>query len=44
VTAYCEEVAGFKDGEEERVIERQAQEFEKQKPYLLKLIHDSRQG
>ncbi len=44
VTAYCEEVAGFKDGEEEQVIERQAQEFEKQKPYLLKLMHNSRQG
>lgn len=40
VTAYCEEVAGFKDGEEEQVIETQAQEFEKQKPYLLKLFND----
>ena len=41
VTAYCEEVAGFKDGEEEQVIEKQAQEFEKQKPYLLKLFKNS---
>jgi len=38
VTAYCEEVAGFKDGEEEQVIEKQAREFEKQKPYLFKLF------
>jgi hypothetical protein len=44
VTAYCEEVAGFKHGEEEQVIEKQAQEFEKQKPYLLKLMHNSRHG
>jgi hypothetical protein len=38
VTAYCEEVAGFKHSEEEQIIEKQAQEFEKQKPYLLKLM------
>ena len=41
VTAYCEEVAGLKDGEEEQVIEKQAQQFEKQKPYLLKLFKNS---
>ena len=41
VTAYCEEVAGFKDGEEEEVIEKQAQEFEKQKPYLFRLFKNS---
>jgi len=41
VTAYCEEVAGFKDGEEEQVIQKQAQEFEKQKPYLFKLFENS---
>jgi glycosyltransferase involved in cell wall biosynthesis len=40
ITAYCEEVAGFKDGEEEQVIEKQAQEFEKQRPYLFKLFKD----
>ncbi len=41
VTAYCEEVARFKEGEEEQVIEKQAQEFEKQKPYLFKLFKNS---
>jgi len=41
VTAYCEEVGGFKDGEEEQLIEKQAREFEKQKPYLLKLFENA---
>jgi glycosyltransferase involved in cell wall biosynthesis len=41
VTAYCEEVAGLQDGDEEQVIEKQAQQFEKQKPYLLRLFENS---
>ncbi len=41
ITAYCEEVAQFKDGEEEQVIEKQAREFERQKPYLLRLFRNS---